>query len=136
VAVAGLAIKQDRATAADYLTSVLEASSTLIVRNPAAFSGTNSHVNFTAYLKVFLPHTWILMAVLYILILITSGVILKVKMKKDFPWDLPLRALTLIPGLFQELSHKDRLCSSVRIASVTTGAFFTVLSAYYGGALT
>jgi len=136
VAVAGLAINYDRAQSCDFLHSVLEGSSTLIVRNPAAFIDENkvSTINFAAYLLVFMPKSWALVIVTYFCLFIVAGLVVKHKARTAFPWTLPLQNLSIVPAMLSLFGK--RRSASVHATIFSAGLYFTVLSAYYNGALT
>ncbi len=66
---AALSVTLLRSQVVSYAVPFIETRSTLIVRNPSHFGGERGEVNLTAFLSVFTPSAWLLLAVMLLVIM-------------------------------------------------------------------
>ncbi len=135
-----LAITHERSAVVDYNMAFIESRSTLIVRNPAFFE--SSGVNFIAFLTVFTPGSWLLVAAMLLAVmavhLVVSNVFCSGRPRRPrMPSSLsPSAAFGYKSLLKLDLSTVRAPANSRNALFITASAVGVIVSAYYEGTLT
>ncbi len=136
IAVAPLAITDERADVVDFMTSFFEGKATLSIVNPAH---KRTPINFAAFLIVFSPYTWLTILVAFMIIwTLQLGHTLT---EKNIPRSIKIFSLGLSSMFWSfkamlQLQNFNPHSLSNKIFVITVAVFFFIILSYYQAMLT